>query len=77
VEGDPYAAEAPPLPKSLAEAVDELDGSAFYREAFGGPLVDYLVMMKRFELSRYDAADDSPDGPGKSAWEMREYFEFY
>ena len=77
VEGDPYVAEAPPLPTSLAEAVDELDGSAFYREAFGDPLVDYLVMMKRFELSRYDAADDSPDGPGKSAWEMREYFEFY
>jgi glutamine synthetase len=77
VEGDPYTADAPLLPKSLAEAVDELERSAFYREAFGEPLIDYLVMMKRFELTRYDAADDSPDGPGKSAWEMREYFEFY
>ncbi|HET7172188.1 MAG TPA: glutamine synthetase family protein [Gaiellales bacterium] len=78
VEGDPYVADAPLLPKSLAEAVDELEGSAFYREAFGDPLVDYLVMMKRSELARFDvAAGDGQDGSGQSAWEMREYFEFF
>jgi glutamine synthetase len=77
VEGDPYVADAPPLPQSLGEAVDDLEGSAFYRQAFGDPFVDYLVMMKRFELNRYDeAAGDGPDGSGRSAWEMREYFEF-
>ena len=77
VEGDPYTADAPPLPQSLAEAVDDLDRSVFYREAFGDPLVDHFVMMKRAELRRYDeAAADDPDG-GRSAWEMREYFEFY
>ena len=76
VEGDPYTAEAPPLPQSLAEAVDELERSSFYRAAFGDPLVDHFVMMKRAELRRYDeAAADDPDG-GRSAWEMREYFEF-
>jgi glutamine synthetase len=76
VEGDPYVADAPLLPQSLAEAVDELERSAFYREAFGDPLVDYLVMMKRFELNRYDEAAGE-DGSGRSDWEMREYFEFY
>ncbi len=78
VEGDPYAAEAPPLPMSLAEAVDDLERSAFYREAFGDALVDYLVMMKRFELGRHDeAAGDGSDESARSAWEMREYFELY
>jgi glutamine synthetase len=76
VEGDPYAAEAPLLPQSLSEAVDELERSAFYREAFGDALVDYLVMMKRFELNRHDEAAGE-DGAGRSDWEMREYFEFY
>ena len=80
VAGDPYVADAPPLPQSLAEAVDDLERSTFYREAFGDPLVDYLVMMKRAELKRHDeaaSAADGPDGSGRSAWEMREYFEFY
>ncbi len=77
VEGDPYTADAPPLPQSLAEAVGDLDGSAFYRAAFGEPLVDHLVMMKRAELARYDAAaGDGADAGARSAWEMREYFEF-
>src|SRR6516162_11800351 len=31
-EADPYALEAPPLPASLAEAVDALDADAFYRK---------------------------------------------
>ncbi len=77
VAGDPYAADAPPLPQSLAEAVDHLERSAFYREAFGDPLVDHLVMAKRAELKRYDEADEDAGGGGRSAWEMREYFEFY
>ncbi len=80
VEGDPYVADAPPLPQSLGEAVEDLAGSTFYREAFGDALVDYLVMMKRFELKRYEeagAAVDEPESSGRSAWEMREYFEFY
>jgi glutamine synthetase len=75
VEGDPYVADAPLLPQSLAEAVDELEGSVFYRTAFGDALVDYLVMMKRSELNRYDQAAGE-DGSGRSDWEMREYFEF-
>jgi glutamine synthetase len=77
---DPYATEAPPLPASLAEAVDLLDADAFYREAFGDTLVSYLIMMKRHELGRYANAlteTPVPDGQDVSDWEMREYFEFF
>jgi glutamine synthetase len=81
VEADPYAAPAPLLPTSLATAVKALEGDSFYRSAFGDTLVDYLVMMKRAETGRYEAAlaaagaADSADEV--SDWEMREYFEFY
>jgi glutamine synthetase len=89
VSADPYAAEAQPLPSSLAEAVAALDGDEFYRSAFGSTLVDYLVMMKRAEIRRYEEAlaSDASDASGASAggaaasdvsdWEMREYFEFF
>src|SRR5262249_9001804 len=61
VDADPYTIEAPPLPASLAEAVDVLDADAFYRKAFGDTLVSYLVMMKRHEIRRYtDALAERP-----------------
>src|SRR5579859_5974557 len=56
VAADPYAAEAPPLPGSLREAVDALDADQFYRSVFGATLVDYLVLMKRAEIRRYEDA---------------------
>ena len=71
VTTDPYAVEAPRLPQSLGEAVDALDTSDVYRAAFGDPLVDFLVMMKRFEIEAHAKADDA------SAWEMAEYFEIF
>ena len=79
-EADPYAIEAPSLPASLAEAVNALEADAFYRRAFGDTLVSYLVMMKRFEIGRYqDALAElpRPDPQEVSDWEMREYFEFF
>ena len=79
-DADPYALAAPPLPASLAEAVDALDADAFYRKAFGDTLVSYLVMMKRHEIGRYQSAlaeRPVPDGQDVSDWEMREYFEFF
>jgi glutamine synthetase len=75
VVGDPYAEEAELLPQSLEEAANELDGSALYRKAFGDPLVDYIVMMKRAEVARYAAVGQ--DDEARSEWEMREYFEIY
>ena len=57
VETDPYAAEGlVQLPASLAAAVKSLDGDSFYRGTFGDTLVDYLVLMKRAEIARYEAA---------------------
>jgi len=80
VEADPYAAAAPMLPTSLADAVAALDKDEFFRSAFGAPIVDYLVQMKQAELARYEAAiaeNPPPAGQEVSDWEMREYFEFY
>jgi glutamine synthetase len=81
VETDPYAMDATPLPTSLAEATDALDGDTFYRKSFGDVLVDYLVMLKRAELKRYQAALANSDIADPDAtvtdWETREYFEFY
>jgi glutamine synthetase len=80
VEADPYAAPAPMLPTSLAEAVSALDADAFYRKAFGDTIVDYLLQMKHAELKRYDAAQAATppaEGEEVSDWEMREYFEFF
>ena len=56
VEADPYAAEAPRLPGSLSEAVAALDADLFFRSAFGETMVNYLVMMKRAEVRRYEEA---------------------
>jgi len=85
VEADPYAADAPRLPGSLSEAVAALDADPFYRSAFGATLVDYLVMMKRAEVRRYEEAQAAAVVAGSSGavasdvsdWEMREYFEFF
>ncbi len=80
VEADPYAADCPMLPTSLADAVAALDKDAFFRTSFGGTVVDYLLQMKRAELARHDAAiAENPPAEGQdvSDWEMREYFEFY
>jgi glutamine synthetase len=84
VSADPYAVEAPLLPGSLRDAVEALDADQFYRSVFGATLVDYLVMMKRAELRRYEdaLAASASASPGLAAadvsdWEMREYFEFF
>jgi glutamine synthetase len=82
VSDDPYATDAEALPTSLQQAVDALDGDTFYRGAFGDGFIDYLLMMKRAELGRLEAAltDVAGDEARESAtvdWEMREYFEFF
>jgi glutamine synthetase len=81
VEADPYTMDATLLPTSLAEATDALENDTFYRKSFGDVLVDYLVMLKRAELARYQAALANSDiaDPDSTVtdWETREYFEFY
>ena len=53
-----------------------------YGSVFGATLVDYLVMMKRAEIRRYEDALAASASAGTadsdvSDWEMREYFEFF
>lgn len=79
---DPYAADRATLPTSLAEAVEALDGDDFFRRAFGDAFVDYMVTMKRSEVTRYQAyLDQQPDpeqhAAGVTDWEHREYFELF
>src|SRR5258707_3600998 len=47
VDADPYAAEAPMLPTSLAAAVSALDADDLYQNAVGDTLLDDLLLMKR------------------------------
>jgi glutamine synthetase len=55
------------LPKSLAEAVDLLDGSRLARKTFGDPAIDFYVQTARLEAQAYnDAVTD---------WERIRYFE--
>jgi len=77
---EPYAAERPPLPKSLPEALEALDKEPLFRRALGDIFVDYFVKLKRSECDRYQRAQEeagaSPsDEP--SEWEQNEYFDFF
>ena len=80
VEADPYATDCPCCRRRSPTRSARWSKDAFFRNAFGDTLVDYLLQMKRAELARYDAAiadNPPPDGQDVSDWEMREYFEFY
>jgi glutamine synthetase len=65
----PYSADRPRLPASLIEATEELDKSELFRSAWGDPIVDYFVNMKRFEWGRFMSH--------VTDWEQREYFEVF
>jgi glutamine synthetase len=65
----PYETQAPPLPKTLREAVSALKDDAFFREALGAEFVDYYVHIKNAEIERFQAE--------VSDWEQREYFEMF
>ncbi|HEY6538077.1 MAG TPA: glutamine synthetase family protein [Candidatus Dormibacteraeota bacterium] len=78
VQADPYAEAAPALPASLGEAVEALDQDQFFRQALGREIIDYLVMLKRFEYNRYlEEAGDAADPVEVTEWEQKEYFEFF
>jgi glutamine synthetase len=77
----PYETDARALPRSLAEAVEALDGSRLYRETMGDAFVDYIVALKRSELARFaTAVDGLPEEQvmGEvTEWEHREYFQTF
>ena len=75
---EPYAAERPLLPKSLAEALDVLDKEPLFRSALGDIFVDYFVKLKRTEVGRYQSSlQEVPSGDEPSEWEQNEYFDFF
>ena len=67
VEGDAYAAESPgkPLPSSLDQALDALEGDEVLSELIGAETVDTFIASKRFECERHSQ--------WVSDWELDEY----
>ncbi len=54
-QGDVYAAEGlPHVPRSLPEALSELEASGFAREAFGDEVVEHLLHFARTEQSQVE-----------------------
>lgn len=71
--------DAPMLPTSMSEALAAVDEDSMYRKQFGDGFTDYYLMMKKFELARYDESVGAASDTEAAAheWEMREYFEFF
>ena len=70
VDGDVYAlvdGAARPLPATLAEATDLLEGSALARDWLGDDVVEHCVAMRRDELAAQAAA--------VTDWETSRYLE--
>ncbi|MER5183905.1 glutamine synthetase family protein [Streptomyces sp. NPDC002896] len=66
---EPYAADAPPLPRTLGEALDALDADSGLRSGLGDAFVDYYLAVKRSEVARFER--ETTD------WEQREYFRMF
>ncbi len=66
---DPYGGDADRLPGSLIDALTALDGDELYRRVLGDRFIEYLLTIKRAEVSRF--LSDVTD------WEQREYFSMF
>jgi glutamine synthetase len=70
VEGNAYALppeQAPPLPASLADAVDRLQSSPFARKFLGERFVDHYASTRQWEMKKFGAA--------VTEWEIARYLE--
>jgi glutamine synthetase len=68
VKGNAYAAkEAPPLPRSLAEATARLRESAAAREILGPEFVEHYARTREWEVRQWERA--------VTTWELERYFE--
>lgn len=63
---NPYTADAVPLPRTLGDALEALELDQYFREFFGAELIDWYLVLKRSEFSRYLGA--------VTDWEQKEYF---
>ena len=71
----PYDTPAPPLPRTLDEALAALRADAALVEAFGEGFIDYFCRLKEAELARY--RESGPAEGEVSDWEQREYFDLF
>jgi glutamine synthetase len=79
-DDEPYNADRARLPANLPLALDELERSALFRNAWGDLFVDYYLKVKRVEAGRYQAAFEAagePAGDDATQWEQNEYFDFF
>ena len=75
----PYEADRPRLPATLGDALEALEASALFREAFGATFLDYYLRLKRAELDRFRrwCEDSGDDGGDVTRWEHNEYYDFF
>jgi glutamine synthetase len=66
-EGNGYAAGAPPLPRSLKEAIELLRRSERARELLGEGFVDHFIRTREWEVRRFERA--------VTTWELERYLE--
>lgn len=79
-EDEPYAADRPKLPVTLAEAINLVADDPLYRAQLGPIFMDYFVRFKRTEAGRFAAFLDEHDilaGDEPTEWEQNEYFDFF
>lgn len=78
---EPYAAERPPFPKSLMEAINALKQDTLFRSKMGDSFIDFILKMKESETSRFLASlNDKPPHEyleQVTDWEHREYFALF
>jgi glutamine synthetase len=77
---EPYAAQRPLLPKTLAEALDALEREPLFRQELGEVFVDYFLKLKRNEVGRFErwlTDNGLSEGEETTVWEQNEYFDFF
>lgn len=77
LQENPYDADVPLLPTTLAEALDALEESELFTNCFGETFVKYWLQMRRSEWARFLESEGveaaNPTGPVTN-WEQKEYF---
>lgn len=74
VEGMAYDNESDRiLPMTFGAALDALEGNEHLKNDMSPQLIEAFVVLKRDEMSRYQAAVDDPSDDVVSDWEQREY----
>ncbi|MDR2013558.1 MAG: glutamine synthetase family protein [Rhodanobacter sp.] len=75
----PYEADVAILPHNLSEAMEALEPSRYFREAFGEEFIQYWLSLRRSEWSRFVQAEGVVDMATDpvTQWEHREYFELF